>query len=169
VTTRVDPYRIDRDSVPTSIAVGVLVASLGVAVVGRAAGVGQADTIQTFVLIFSSIVVEALPFILLGALVSGAFAVYVPRKILRARWTTARRASGARGCSRRLRLPRGCCAADAVPVFIDVKAGGEPIPPDNAWLEVTGGLVQERGAFLVAAESLKRVDEPSNPYVTMKW
>jgi uncharacterized protein len=78
VTTGVDPYRIDRDSVPTSIAVGVLVASLGVAVVGRAAGVGQADTIQTFVLIFSSIVVEALPFILLGALVSAAFAVYVP-------------------------------------------------------------------------------------------
>jgi uncharacterized membrane protein YcgQ (UPF0703/DUF1980 family) len=50
-----------------------------------------------------------------------------------------------------------------------VKAGGEPIPPDNAWLEDTGGLVQERGACLVAAESLKRVDEPSNPYVTMKW
>jgi uncharacterized repeat protein (TIGR03943 family) len=76
------------------------------------------------------------------------------------------------GRSDRFRLARfliSCCAADAVPVFIDVKAGGEPIPPDNAWLEVTGGLVQERGAFLVAAESLKRVDAPSNPYVTMKW
>jgi uncharacterized protein len=78
VNTNVDPYRIDRESVPTDVAVGVVVASLVLAVAGRVAGVGQADTVQTFVLIFSSIVVEALPFILLGALVSAAFAVYVP-------------------------------------------------------------------------------------------
>jgi uncharacterized membrane protein YcgQ (UPF0703/DUF1980 family) len=50
-----------------------------------------------------------------------------------------------------------------------VKVKRDPIPPDNAWLEVTGGLVEERGAFLVAAEYLKRVDEPSNLYVMMKW
>ena len=76
------------------------------------------------------------------------------------------------GRSDRFRLARfliSCCAADAVPVFIDVKVERAPIPPDNAWLEVTGSLVKQRGAFLVAAESLKRVDEPSNPYVTMKW
>jgi uncharacterized protein len=81
VNTNVDPYRIDRESVPTDVAVGVAVASLVLAVAGRVAGVGQADTVQTFVLIFSSIVVEALPFILLGALVSAAFAVYVPGRL----------------------------------------------------------------------------------------
>jgi uncharacterized repeat protein (TIGR03943 family) len=76
------------------------------------------------------------------------------------------------GRADRFRLARfliSCCAADAVPVFIDVKVKRDPIPPDNAWLEVTGGLVPERGGFLVAAESLKRVGEPSSPYVTMKW
>jgi uncharacterized repeat protein (TIGR03943 family) len=76
------------------------------------------------------------------------------------------------GRPNRFRLARfliSCCAADAVPVFIDVKTKDEPIPPDNAWLEVTGGLFEESGAFLVAAESLKRTDEPSNPYLTMKW
>ena len=38
-------------------------------------GVGDVDEIETFGLIFSSIVVEALPFILLGAVVSAAIAV----------------------------------------------------------------------------------------------
>jgi uncharacterized membrane protein YraQ (UPF0718 family) len=61
-------------------AVAVVVISFAVAVVGRAAGLGDVDEIETFVLIFSSIVVEALPFILLGALVSSAIAVFVPNR-----------------------------------------------------------------------------------------
>jgi uncharacterized repeat protein (TIGR03943 family) len=175
VTTCVDPYRIDRDSVPTSIAVGVLVASLGVAVVGRAAGVGQADTIQTFVLIFSTAQqkkeIAKIDFVSLASVTTDPG---YARDIGVQPGTRVRFVGFAvrTGRSDRFRLARfliSCCAADAVPVFIDVKAGREPIPPDNAWLEVTGGLVQERGAFLVAAESLKRVDAPSNPYVTMKW
>jgi hypothetical protein len=39
------------------------------------------EELSTFVLIFTSIVVEALPFILLGAIVSGAIAVYVPDSV----------------------------------------------------------------------------------------
>ena len=42
-------------------------------------GWGEIDSVETFVLIFSSIVVEALP-LLLGVLVSGAIAVYVPNR-----------------------------------------------------------------------------------------
>lgn len=52
-------------------------AALVVAVV-RATGLGGAAEVETFVLVFTSIVVEALPFILLGALVSAAIEVYVP-------------------------------------------------------------------------------------------
>lgn len=41
---------------------------------------GDAGSGETFVLIFTSIVVEALPFILLGALVSAVIEVYVPER-----------------------------------------------------------------------------------------
>jgi uncharacterized membrane protein YraQ (UPF0718 family) len=44
----------------------------------RISGVGGSAGVETFVLIFTSIVVEALPFILLGAIVSAAIEVYVP-------------------------------------------------------------------------------------------
>lgn len=41
---------------------------------------GEVASAETFVLIFTSIVVEALPFILLGALVSAVIEVYVPER-----------------------------------------------------------------------------------------
>lgn len=47
-----------------------------------AAHVGDSPEIQTFLLVFSSIVIEALPFILLGALASAAIAVFVPERSL---------------------------------------------------------------------------------------
>jgi uncharacterized membrane protein YraQ (UPF0718 family) len=47
-------------------------------VAARAAGVAEQPEIATFGVIFASIVVEALPFILLGAAVSAALAVWVP-------------------------------------------------------------------------------------------
>jgi uncharacterized membrane protein YraQ (UPF0718 family) len=44
----------------------------------RLSELGRAAGVETFVLVFTSIVVEALPFVLLGALVSAAIEVYVP-------------------------------------------------------------------------------------------
>jgi uncharacterized membrane protein YraQ (UPF0718 family) len=52
--------------------VAVLAARLG--------GVGKIAVFETFVVIFASIVIEALPFVLLGAIVSAAIEVYVPDK-----------------------------------------------------------------------------------------
>jgi len=46
--------------------------------IARAAGLGDVEVAETFVLIFTSIVIEALPFILLGALVSAGIEVFVP-------------------------------------------------------------------------------------------
>jgi uncharacterized membrane protein YraQ (UPF0718 family) len=46
-------------------------------VLGRAAGIAQQSSVETFVLIFTSIVVEALPFVLVGALVSALIEVHV--------------------------------------------------------------------------------------------
>lgn len=63
-------------------AVGYLIGLLVlVTVTASAAGVGEAPAFETFALIFSSIVIEALPFILLGALVSAVLGVYVPARL----------------------------------------------------------------------------------------
>ena len=48
-------------------------------IVASAIGVGRGPAAQTFLLIFTSIVIEALPFILVGALASAAIAVYLPQ------------------------------------------------------------------------------------------
>jgi putative membrane protein len=69
----------------------------------------------------------------------------------------------------RFRLTRfliSCCAADAVPVFVEVKAMGDEIPEDNAWLEVTGRLVKRQGWFLLQAQSMITIRTPEKPYLT---
>jgi hypothetical protein len=58
------------------IAAGLGAVALVLAV--RATPLGRVAALETFVLVFTSIVVEALPFILLGALVSAVIEVYVP-------------------------------------------------------------------------------------------
>ena len=52
-------------------------AVVAVALFLRLTGAGEAPATQTFVLIFTAIVVEALPFVLLGAVVSAAIEVFV--------------------------------------------------------------------------------------------
>src|SRR4051794_20427101 len=47
----------------------------------RASGVASSPGVATFGIVFSSIVIEALPFILLGALVSATLAVWVPDRV----------------------------------------------------------------------------------------
>jgi uncharacterized membrane protein YraQ (UPF0718 family) len=58
----------------TAALVAILVAVL---LIGRI-GLGDVPAAGTFVLIFTSLVVEALPFVLMGALVSAVIEVYVP-------------------------------------------------------------------------------------------
>jgi len=58
----------------TAALVAILVAVL---LIGRI-GLGDVPAAGTFVLIFTSLVVEALPFVLMGALVSAAIEVYMP-------------------------------------------------------------------------------------------
>jgi uncharacterized membrane protein YraQ (UPF0718 family) len=66
---------------PTLVALGALAGAFALAVAGRAAGAADVPEVETFVLIFASIVIEALPFVLLGALVSAAIGVYVPDRV----------------------------------------------------------------------------------------
>ncbi|MDP9068399.1 MAG: permease [Actinomycetota bacterium] len=58
------------------------IASLLLLVLARASGVTDVAVAQTFTIIFTAIVVEALPFVLLGAVVSAAIEVYVSDDVL---------------------------------------------------------------------------------------
>lgn len=60
------------------VAIAALVAAL--VVFGRLADVGEYGRLQTFLVIGTSIVVEALPFVLLGASVSAAIEVFAPER-----------------------------------------------------------------------------------------
>ncbi|MDQ3963734.1 MAG: permease [Actinomycetota bacterium] len=63
-----------------AMTVGLVIAAAIVLV--RITGAHDSPALETFVLILTSIVVEALPFVLLGALVSALIEVYVPERFL---------------------------------------------------------------------------------------
>lgn len=72
------------------------------------------------------------------------------------------------------RFVMSCCAADAAPVVVRVVTD-EPVPPADAWVEVTG--TQDTGTAALEpgeraltenirldAETVERIDEPTPPY-----
>jgi uncharacterized protein len=65
-----------RSISPKALGIGAA-AITSLVLVGRLAGAAEVPAIETFVLIFTSIVVEALPFVLLGAVVSALIEVFV--------------------------------------------------------------------------------------------
>lgn len=69
---------LGRAPVTTRLVVAVAALAAALVAFGHAVGLGEVAAAETFVLIFTSIVVEALPFVLMGALVSAAIEVYVP-------------------------------------------------------------------------------------------
>jgi uncharacterized membrane protein YraQ (UPF0718 family) len=91
-------------TVPLVIAVAAMMA-VSIAL-GRVFGLADVDTAQTFLVIATSIVVEALPFVLLGALVSALLEVYVPDRAFAA---VAR-------LPLRLQVPGAALAGFAMPV-----------------------------------------------------
>jgi uncharacterized membrane protein YraQ (UPF0718 family) len=68
---------VARRTVPRPLLAGLAAAAAAV-LVARLIGLTGAASVQTFVVIFTAIVVEALPFVLLGAVASAAIEVYVP-------------------------------------------------------------------------------------------
>src|SRR4051794_34853194 len=64
--------------VPLWVIGAVFWLGVGAVLLARSAGVADAPVVTTLGVIFTSIVIEALPFILLGAIVSAAIAVFVP-------------------------------------------------------------------------------------------
>lgn len=58
-----------------------------------------------------------------------------------------------------------CCAADAVPYTVPVRAPTGSAYALDTWLDVEGTLVQEGDRWVVQADRVLEVDEPSNPYI----
>ena len=77
-STTVAPPRVAMDSYAL-VAGGVAVALL---LAGRIFGFTDVAPVQTFAIIFTAIVVEAVPFVLLGAIASAAIEVYVSDDVL---------------------------------------------------------------------------------------
>jgi uncharacterized protein len=102
---RRDAPRAERPvTVPLVVAV-VLLTGLSIAA-GRVFDLASVDEAQTFLVIATSIVVEALPFVLLGALVSALIEVFVPDRAFAA---VAR-------LPLRWQVPGACLAGFAMPV-----------------------------------------------------
>ena len=120
---------------------GVAGLAAGLVALLLAGRVGAPAAVQTFVLIFTSIVIEALPFVLLGALVSALIEVYVPdRAFVRlARLPVA------------LQLPAAAIGGLAFPVC---ECGSVPV----ARRLIARGMHPSAGiAFMVAAPVLNPV------------
>jgi uncharacterized membrane protein YraQ (UPF0718 family) len=110
-------------------------------VAARAVGVAESDTLATFGVIFTSIVVEALPFILLGAAASAAIAVWVPAGVFA---RVARLPAP-------LQVPAAAAAGFAMPVC---ECGSVPV----ARRLILRGLSPSAGiAFMLAAPILNPI------------
>jgi uncharacterized protein len=130
----------------------------------RGAGLADVDALATFGVIFTSIMVEAVPFVLIGALVSAAVAVYVPERAFAriGRLPTALQVPGAAAAglafpvcecgsvpvARRL-LVRGLNPAAAI-TFMLAAPIFNPIVIASTWVAYGGG---RRGAEMVAGRS----------------
>jgi uncharacterized membrane protein YraQ (UPF0718 family) len=94
--------------------VAAITLATGFVLVARATGLGRIELVQEFVLVFASIVIEAFPFVLAGALVSSLIAVFVSERAFSRirRLPAAVQVPGAVACA--VALP--VCECSSVPV-----------------------------------------------------
>jgi putative membrane protein len=62
-----------------------------------------------------------------------------------------------------------CCVADAIPIGVTVDPTlAEGGFPKDSWLEVTGALDKNGKGYVVDAERIEEIPEPSNPYLAFR-
>jgi putative membrane protein len=62
-----------------------------------------------------------------------------------------------------------CCVADAIPIGVTVEPTlAEGGFPKDTWLNVTGALDKKGKRYVVDAERIEKVPEPSNPYLAFR-
>lgn len=59
-----------------------------------------------------------------------------------------------------------CCAADAIPYTVPVRApAGSRTYPSDTWLSVEGALFLDGKTWVLEAERIEEIPEPDNPYI----
>jgi putative membrane protein len=62
-----------------------------------------------------------------------------------------------------------CCVADAIPIGVTIDPTlAEGGFPKDTWLDVTGALDKKGKIYVVDAERIEKVPEPSNPYLAFR-
>jgi uncharacterized membrane protein YraQ (UPF0718 family) len=150
---------------PVPALLGVLAAAVTAVAVVRLSGAGAVPRLEEFALVFSSIVIEALPFVLGGALVSALIAVLVPERAFAriGRLPVAVQVPGAMACA--LAFP--VCECGSVPVARRLIARGvhpaaglafmlaapvvNPVVLASTWLAYSGSGLSAEMTFARAA------------------
>ncbi|MEA2434567.1 MAG: uncharacterized protein QOG54_2024 [Actinomycetota bacterium] len=132
---------LPRDSASWRTAAGVVVALAAIGIVLHVTDPQRIAAAQNFVLVFGSLLIEAMPFILIGAIVSAAIEVFVPARVFE-RLT---------GLPRPLQLPAAAMAGFAFPVC---ECGSVPV----ARRLISKGLAPSAAVtFMLAAPILNPV------------
>jgi uncharacterized membrane protein YraQ (UPF0718 family) len=131
----VPPQESWRKILGVGVALAVLAGILNLADPGRV------PAIQNFILVFSSLLIEAMPFILLGALVSAAIEVFVPQRVF----------DRLGALPSRLQLPASALAGFAFPVC---ECGSVPVARRLAQKGLSPGAAV---TFMLAAPILNPV------------
>jgi putative membrane protein len=72
---------------------------------------------------------------------------------------------GSAGVFRLTRFYISCCAADAIPYWVDVRSSNGETYSDDTWLRVEGVVGQDPDGYFVDADQVEEVDEPDPPYL----
>jgi hypothetical protein len=58
-----------------------------------------------------------------------------------------------------------CCAADAIPYWVDVAPNAPTAYKDDTWLHVEGLIQETPNGYSIKANDIEEVDEPDPPYL----
>jgi putative membrane protein len=58
-----------------------------------------------------------------------------------------------------------CCAADAIPYWVEIHSGSDLAYSDDTWLRVEGVVGRGPDGYFVDATDIEEVDEPDPPYL----
>jgi putative membrane protein len=62
-----------------------------------------------------------------------------------------------------------CCVADAIPIGVTIEPTiAEGGFAKNTWLQVDGALDKKGGSYVVDAERIEKISQPSNPYLAFR-
>lgn len=123
----------------------------------------EQPALQAWCTVLAAVVIQGVPFLLLGMVVSAAVTTLVPdpvlARVLPANPVLAVPVAGAAGA-----LLPGCECAWADARVVKVEVHGIAAPPGDSWVTVTGKWRPDAKPPTLDATGLDRIPQPKNPY-----